>query len=70
MTTPIGIEVLIKEREKLIAEKNRVNETLDNQIADIESSIELLSGKKVWEVSTETTYDDSNPDYIKGSIED
>lgn len=70
MITPIGIEVLIKEREKLIAEKNRVNETLDNQIADIESSIELLSGKKVWEVNTETTYDDSNSDYIKGSIED
>ena len=70
MITPIGIEILLKEREKLVAEKNRVNENFDNQISDIESSIELLSGKKVWEVVTETIYDDTHPQYITGSIED
>jgi len=65
-----SIEVLFKEKLKLEMERDAMLEKFNEQIKGIEVSIELLSGKKVWEVAEEVKYDDENPSYIKGSIED
>lgn len=65
-----AIESLLQKRQKIIAEKVAINKQLDFNINGIENAIEQLSGKKVWEVESETIYDDENPNYIKSSIED
>ncbi len=65
-----SIAVLFSEKLKLEVERDAMLERLNSQIKGIEASIEVLSGKKVWEVAAETKFDDENPDYIKGSIED
>lgn len=65
-----SIEVLFKEKLKLEMERNAMLEKFNEQIRGIEVSIELLSGKKVWEIEEEAKYDDESPNYIKGSIED
>ena len=63
-------ESLLQKRQKIIAEKVAINKQLDSNINGIENAIEQLSGKKVWEVESETVFDDENPNYIKSSIED
>jgi hypothetical protein len=45
-------------------------DAINKEIADIESGIERLSGKRVWEIEAELKYDDENPDYIKASLEE
>lgn len=65
-----AIESLLQKRQKIIAEKVAINKQLDSNINGIENAIEQLSGKKVWEVESETVFDDENPNYIKSSIED
>ena len=65
-----AIEALLQKRQKIIAEKVAINKQLDFNINGIENAIEQLSGKKVWEVESETVFDDENPNYIKSSIED
>lgn len=64
------IEHLCKKRLELIAERNAINNRFEGEISEIETAIETLSGKKVWEVVKEERFDDENPDYIKSSIED
>lgn len=70
MAYSVGITALVKERNGLMAEKLDFNSNIDKQIAEMESCIELLSGKKIWEVEKQELFDDENPNYIKGSIED
>jgi hypothetical protein len=70
MAQNTAIETLVKEREKLIVEKTSAVRRFMKQIVDIETAIERLSGKKAWEVEAEMGYDDTNPDYIKGSLEE
>lgn len=65
-----AIEILLKERDKLIMERDAAVSRFNGELQDLESSIERLSGKKVWEMSRETRFDDEHPDYIKQSIED
>jgi len=65
-----AIEALLQKRQKIIAEKVAINKQLDFNINGIENAIEQLSGKRVWEVESETIFDDENPNYIKSSIED
>ena len=65
-----AIESLLQKRQKIIAEKVAINKQWDSNINGIENAIEQLSGKKVWEVESETVFDDENPNYIKSSIED
>jgi hypothetical protein len=66
----IGLEALITKRAELLAEKEAMTAQLNSEISEIESCIELLSGKKVWEITSETRYDDENPNYIKSSQEE
>ena len=70
MSKNLAIETLITQREKLVSERDRMTETFNNQIAEIESSIETLSGRKVWDVISETRFDDESPHYIKSSEEE
>lgn len=65
-----AIEVLAKQRQKLLIQKEEMLSNINKQISDVEAAIERLSGKHVWEVDNEVVYDDENPDYIKGSIEE
>lgn len=66
----MAIDVLLKKREQLVIEKQKMTERFDGEIIQMEKSIELLSGKKVWDFGLINTYDDENPDYIRQSIEE
>lgn len=65
-----AIDILIKQRELVIAQRAQAIEELSFTISDIEAAIEKLSGKKVWEFELPTKYDDENPNYIKSSLEE
>jgi len=66
----LAIEELLKRKNELVAERDSFVSSINDQISGLESAIELLSGKKVWEVEKEPKYDDENPNYIKGSFEE
>lgn len=70
MSQNIAIQSLVTEREKIVAEKNSAISRFDEQIQKLETAIEQLSGKKVWEVQAETAYNDEHPDYIRSSQEE
>lgn len=70
MSNNFAIESLLKERTKLVGERDAKISAYNKLIGELEFSIETISGKKVWEVEPTVVYDDENPDYIKGSIED
>lgn len=65
-----AVELLVKERAKLIAEKAQAIAKFDEAISFLESGIETISGKKVWQAEAATVYDDENPDYVKSSAEE
>lgn len=69
MANNIAIQELMNTRNLLIYERDMAAEDFNNKISQLETAIETLSGKKVWEIESEIKYDDENPDYIKGSIE-
>lgn len=70
MSKNVAIEALITQREKLISERDNMLVKFNNDIQEVESSIELLSGKKVWDIVSETRFDDESPNYIKSSEEE
>jgi hypothetical protein len=65
-----AVETLLKERDKLVIARDEAASRFAGEIQEIETAIEKLSGKRVWEFPRETRYDDEHPDYIKASIED
>jgi len=65
-----AIEALLQKRNDLTVKRDTDFYLATQDIKGIETAIEQLSGKKVWEVQSETVYDDENPNYIKSSIED
>ncbi len=70
MSQSLGIEALIEKREQLVTERNNAIARFDSEISELDSCIELLSGKSVFEVVNETRFDDENPNYIKSSPEE
>jgi hypothetical protein len=70
MSQNAAVEALVTQREKLVSERDRMIESFNTQISEIESSIETLSGRKVWDVISETRFDDESPHYIKSSEEE
>lgn len=64
-----AIQELLAKRQTLIAERDRILEQYHKEICEIESALELIYGKKVWQIETTPKYDDENPNYIKGSYE-
>lgn len=65
-----ALQLLLKERDKLISERDAVVARINGETQGFETAIERLSGKKVWEIAAATPYDDEHPDYIKGSQEE
>lgn len=70
MSQSLGIEALIEKREQLVTERNNAIARFDSEISELDSCIELLSGKSVFDVVNETRFDDENPNYIKSSPEE
>lgn len=70
MSQSLGIDALIEKRESLVLERNNAIARFDSEISELDSCIELLSGKSVFEVTNETRFDDENPDYIRQSKEE
>ena len=66
----VVIETLIKKRESLIFERDKMIDLANKAISEIESALEQLSGKKVWEIASSELYDDENPNYITSSQEE
>lgn len=64
------IEILNQKRKQLLTEKEVFLSRINAEINEIEVAMERVAGKKVWEIEQELVYDDTNPDYIKGSIEE
>lgn len=69
MAQNIAVETLLKERQRLIDERDRITREFDFQIEEIQTSVERINGKTVWTADPAMVYDDQSPDYIKGSIE-
>ena len=70
MANENAVSLLQKERLMLLSKKEQFLSEINNEIDSIESSIEILSGKKVWETEPKTLYDDDNPNYTKPSYEE
>lgn len=70
MAHKIAVEVLLKERQKLIEVKFLLIQQHDFKIQEIETAVDELCGKQVWTNEPPIIYDDESPDYIKWSIED
>lgn len=67
MTNDFIVEELKTKRDKMITERNALYYHQTKNIEAIENAIEQLSGKKASEVIVEEKYDDTSPDYIKGT---
>lgn len=65
-----AIEALNQKRDDLIAEQMRIYQNFEKEIKQLESAMETLAGKKVWEFPRSEWFDDENPNYIKSSIEE
>lgn len=70
MANNIAVDLLLKERQRIKDELLKMKTVLGKQIRHIETAIEKIEGKQVWEYEPADQFDDTNPDYIKGSIED
>jgi hypothetical protein len=66
-TVAIGLETLIEKRTTLYNEQMAAYNQYEAQIKELDSCIEILSGRKYKELIEEDRYDDENPHYIKGT---
>ena len=70
MAQNIAIKLLLKQRETLVSEKQAAMEHFDTQIQELETAIDELYGKRVWNYSALELFDDTHPDYIRSSSEE
>ncbi len=70
MAQNTALEILFIRKKQLEIEREQAYIKLSEEISEIHTAIEKLSGKSVWEVEAMLIYDDQTPDYIRGSIED
>lgn len=61
-----AIELLRQKWQDTLNEKNTMIEKYDAKLAELDQAIEVLCGNKINDKS-QTSYDDENPDYIKGT---
>lgn len=67
----LAIETLTKKLNELVLERSALTERLDAEIKEIKDGIRVMRGLDPKSNNEpEITFDDTNPDYIKGSIED
>lgn len=65
----LAIQALLEKRQNLVNERDFTIDRLNTEIGSIETAIEQLSGKKVWETENGEAFDDEHKDYIRSSIE-
>lgn len=63
----VGLTTLVEKRTALFNEQMAAYNQYEDQIKELDSCIELLSGKKYKEIIEESRYDDENPTYITGT---
>lgn len=63
----VVIDTLIKKRDQLITERNKISRELNTQIEELELALDKLAGGPVWDNPKEAAYDDDNPNYITGT---
>lgn len=66
-TSQVVIDTLIKKRDQIIIERNKIVKELNGQLGEIEDALDQLSGKYVWRPEKKELYDDENPVYITGT---
>lgn len=62
-----AIEILLKSKRELTTQRDHEYSLATSAILKVDAAIEVLSGKKVWEIEKEILYDDESPNYIIGS---
>jgi hypothetical protein len=67
MAHTVAIKALLDEWSKLKVEQQSAWGKFQVAIDEIEASIQILTDKPISDVVKETTYDDENPEYIKGT---
>lgn len=70
MDNNFALAELEKARQKIILEKERAVLKFNKAISDLETAMESISGKKIWELNKQELYDDEHPDYIRQSEEE
>lgn len=65
-----AVETLLKERDRLVLDRDAAVARFNTEIRELETAIEKLAGKKVWDIEGRLIYDDEHPDYIRQSVED
>lgn len=66
----LAVQSLLIKRDEILAEKAKITEQFDKQLSYLETAINQLSGKKAWEIDRSEYFDDTHPNYIKGSFEE
>ena len=66
----VAVSELVKKRQQLINERDKMLIKFENEIEQLESAIILIAEGRIWEKPSLETFDDENPDYIKQSIEE
>jgi len=67
MAHTVAIKALLDEWNKLKVQQMAAWRKFQVGIDEMEASIQVLTNKPIAEVVQETTYDDENPEYIKGT---
>lgn len=70
MSNELAIETLLVKRETLMNEKIAYEAKINEEIRDLDHAIAALNNGKFIFPNSPERYDDENPNYIKGSIED
>jgi hypothetical protein len=62
-----AVDALMIKRDELVAEQMQSYQAFEKSIKEVETAIETLAGKKVWEIKPAEHYNDETPNYIKGT---
>lgn len=63
----VVIDTLTTKLEGLKLEQSRNWQQFQEQINEIEDALDKLAGKNVWRTENQELYNDTHPDYIKGT---
>lgn len=66
----LALGTLLKKRAELVNERDKLVSRFNGEISEVETAIEQLAGKKVWDNGTPILYDDEHPEYIRQSQEE
>jgi len=66
----LAVEALELKRQQLLDEQSKMIEKFKTEISEIETAIEILSGKKVWEAAADFIYQDESQNYVRSSPEE